>query len=189
MGPERDNLVAADCPVSGFKSQSATPTSIYSIADEWGAYTWRLSGPARAQSAFPWRSNCRSGSRSRGSQRRAAHGRCNFWTPGCSSLSHARAAGIGKASSASKSVAAICGTDTPHAFLAGVSAKGFPTLSLVFCVVTFSQRKMSGMKRLARMAKGVSQPSLLQDPTPKMPIIAPQVSHLVYCLTVSPFCS
>ena len=95
---------------------------------EWGVYTWRVPTPARAQSAFPWRSNCTTGSVSRGYQRREQHGLSHSWMRAGSSRSHVRAVGIGEVISGSKSGAAICGTDTPLEFLVGVIAGSSPIL-------------------------------------------------------------
>ena len=91
-------------------------------------YTWKLPATARAQHAFLWRGNWRSGSQDRVFLPKAHHGRCSFWMRTHSSRSQGRAVGIVEAHSASKNGADICGTDTPLAYLVGVSAGGSPTL-------------------------------------------------------------
>ena len=92
-----------------------------------GEYTWREAAPARAQRAYLWSLNCRTGSQGREFQRRALHVLCNSWIRPPFSRIHARAGGIGEAPSESKNVAAICGIDTPLVFSAGVRGGSFPT--------------------------------------------------------------
>lgn len=85
---------------------------------------WSIRCLGRAQSARLWKVNCITGLESRGFLRRAQHAQLDCWMQTCSSHTHARAGGIGKAISAFRNVAATCAIDTLRGFLGGVIGGG-----------------------------------------------------------------